>query len=148
MRARLLGTLVVGVFLATATVAQATQIPSSSGPGHAMAFLGAPRPAQPFPFGEAAPRHPFMAANGASNIHDDAYQSDAYPGSGPLGYALRQTSTFQAQECASVTFDARGRIVTVCVGAARPTLELLDPHTLKKLASYQLPRRKPSATTK
>src|SRR3954453_20760052 len=134
--------------LTGAVVASARPIPSSAGVGHPKTFLGTPGAAQPFAFGEQAPRHPFMAANGKSNIHDDAYQSDAYTWAGPLGYALRQTSTFQAQECASVTFDARGRIVTVCVGAARPTLELLDPHTLKKLASYPLPRRKPAAIAK
>ena len=31
------------------------------------------------------PQHPFMARNGASNIHNDAYQTDAYAVPGPRG---------------------------------------------------------------
>src|SRR5436305_10675396 len=116
--------------------ATARPIPSSSGPGQAKPFLGTPRAAQPFAFGEQAPRHPFMAPNGSSNIHDDAYQSDAYTWAGPLGRAPTITSTFQARDCASVTFDSRGYIVTVCVGANRPVLELLDPVTLATIAAY------------
>src|SRR4051794_9983788 len=135
--------LVVGLALP----ALATEIPSSSGPGTARGFLGAGRPAQPVAFGPEAPRHPFMAANGKSNIHDDAYQSDAYTWAGPLGFHPTVRSTFQAQECASVTFDAKGRLVTVCVGAVAPTLELLDPVTLEELASYPLPPRKPGTVT-
>ena len=35
------------------------------------------------------PRHPFMAANGRSNVHNDAYQTDTYRNSGPLGRRTR-----------------------------------------------------------
>ena len=129
------------------TSAAATTIPSSSGPGTAKPFLGHARPAHPVSFGPRAPRHPYMAANGRSSIHDDAYQSDAYVGRGPLGYAPTVSSTFLVHECASLTFDRRGRIVTVCVGLERPVLQLLDPHTLATLASYPLPPRQPSSAT-
>lgn len=87
------------------------------------------------------PRHPFMAANGRSNLHDDAYQTDTYQRHGPLGRKLSVTSSFRARECASVTFDRRGRIITVCVGLDRTTLELLDPTSLKTLAEMDLPGR-------
>jgi hypothetical protein len=43
-----------------------------------------------------------------------------------------------------VTFDRRGRIVTVCVGLHGPALELLDPTTLGILAAWPLPPRDPS----
>src|SRR4051794_20985511 len=131
-----------------ASAAAARPIPSSSGAGTAVPFIGTPRTAQPVAFGEQAPQHPYMAPNGHSNLHDDAYQSDAYTWAGPLGYAPRMASTFQAQECASVTLDSQGRLVTVCVGLARPTLELLDPHTLQELASYTLPPRNPGSAAK
>jgi hypothetical protein len=49
-------------------------------------------------------------------------------------------------ECASVTFDRQGRILTVCASAARMELLLLDPRTLRELAHYRLPRR-PSTRT-
>ncbi len=129
---------------ASAASTPAAPIPQDPFAGSVKPFLGSPRASEPFPAGAQSPRHPFMAPNSRSNIHDDAYQSDAYTGRGPLGRSPSVTSTFFASECASVTFDSRGRIVTVCVGAVRPTLRLLDPHTLATLASYDLPPRNPA----
>lgn len=91
------------------------------------------------------PRHPFMAPNGRSNLHNDAFQTDAYRGAGPLGRGLTVSSTFEAADCASVTFDSRGRIVTICVGIEGPRLEVFDPRTLEPLASMTLPPRNPGA---
>lgn len=105
-------------------------------------FTGTPATARPLP-GVTVPEHPYMARNGASNIHDDAYQSDTYAGPGPLGRDLQVTSTLYAQECASVTFDSRGRFVTVCPGVTGATLRLIDPTSLAELASYALPAREP-----
>jgi len=45
------------------------------------------------------------------------------------------------RECASVTFDGRGRLVTICVGLDRPVLAVLDPVTLEPLATMDLPPR-------
>ena len=87
------------------------------------------------------PRHPFMAPNGRSNIHNDAYQTDAYRGAGPLGREMTVSSTFELADCASVTFDSKGRIVTICVGVDRPTLKVFDARTLEEKASMPLPPR-------
>lgn len=92
------------------------------------------------------PRHPFMARNGRSNLHDDAYQSDSYHKAGPLGYHPAVTSTFFAQECASLTRDQKGRLVTVCVGLSNVTLRMLDPVSLATLASYSLGTRHQSTS--
>ncbi len=106
--------------------------------------------AKPDPFSlPRAPRNPFMAPNGVSNLHNDAYQTDAYRWTGPLGLRTRTQSAFYAgpvlsRECASITFDARGRLVTVCVGLDRPVLAAIDPATLTPLATYPLPPRRPS----
>ncbi len=89
------------------------------------------------------PRHPFMAPNGRSSIHDDAFQTDAYRGAGPLGREMTVTSTFELADCASVTFDTKGRIVTICVGVDRPTLKVFDARTLEEKASMPLPPRNP-----
>ena len=51
--------------------------------------------------------------------------------------------TFLEGDCASVTFDSRGRIVTVCVGLEGPKLFLLDAETLATLATFPLPPRVP-----
>ena len=89
------------------------------------------------------PRHPFMAPNGRSNLHVDGYQSDVHQGPGPLGQGMERRSTFLEGVCASVTFDSRGRIETVCVGVEGPKLLLLDPRTLETLAALPLPPRVP-----
>jgi hypothetical protein len=92
------------------------------------------------------PRHPFMARNGRSNIHDDAYMTDAYKSPGPLGRRMRVRSTFQSAECASVAFDRGGRIVTVCVGLEGPKLVLMNARTLETKATFPLPPRSSSGT--
>jgi hypothetical protein len=67
------------------------------------------------------PRHPFMAANGRSNVHNDAYQTDTYRNLGPLG---RRTRVYSASydgaggvgSCGiTIAFDRKGRLVTTCV---------------------------------
>jgi hypothetical protein len=103
-------------------------------------FQGAPVQADPHRR-LRIPRHPFMARNGASNIHNDAYQSDVYNRAGPLGESIETSSALFSRECASVTFDRRGRIVTICVGLDRPVLAVLDPETLEPLSAMNLPPR-------
>jgi hypothetical protein len=126
---------------AAAAALPAVPIPSDPRDPLVVPFTGTA--ATPQPLGaQPVPRHPFMAANGASNIHDDAYQTDAYDGPGPLGPDLSVRSTLFAAECASVTFDSHGRIVTVCVSPTGATLRMLDPDSLATLASHELPIRK------
>jgi hypothetical protein len=103
-------------------------------------FEGMPALPNPVTRVPAPPEHPFMAPNPRNNIHNDPYMTDTYPQSGPLGDGV-ELSTLLARECASVTFDSRGRIVTICVGLDRPVLAMLDPHTLQTLAAMPLPLR-------
>ena len=127
---------------ALVTLLATAAIPIPSDNGSTPAFSGTP--ATPHPVAAPAPpRHPFMAPNGRSNLHDDAYQTDTYQGIGPLGHGITATSTMFAADCGSVTFDSQGRIVTVCVGVAGPTLRMLDPKTLDSLAEQSLPPRDP-----
>jgi hypothetical protein len=59
----------------------------------------------------AVPRHPFMAPNGLSNLHNDAYQSDAYrwPARGPrrpcsvAGAMSRSPTTPTPSACVSTS---------------------------------------------
>ncbi|MDQ3759576.1 MAG: hypothetical protein M3331_06520 [Actinomycetota bacterium] len=117
-------------------------IPNPNGEGFDE-FDGQRVQADPFAF-PLTPEHPHMAPNGASNIHVDAYQTDTNTIRGPLGKTTTD-SIFFARECASITFDSRGRIVTICVGLDRPVLALLDPDTLLPLATYELPPRQPGS---
>ncbi len=88
------------------------------------------------------PQHPYMAANGASNMHCDAYMSDAYAASGPIGPDLKVKSRTQGfGGYGTITFDSWGRLVAVYSNGRRFQLELMDPYTLEELASYDLPPR-------
>ncbi len=111
-------------------------------------FTGRPADARPIA-GPAVAQHPFMARNGWNSMHSDGPASDTHPESGPLGRNPEVISTARGLlggECASVTFDREGRIVTVCTTALRMQLLLLDPRTLRELAAYDLPSR-PSMKT-
>ena len=140
-----LGLLVVLALLAScAPRAAAVPIPDDPQGQGVPQFRGAP--AQPRRIKAAKPpRHPFMAPNGRSNLHNDAFQTDVYWTRGPLGRGIRVNSNMQDADCASVTFDSRGRIVTICVGVEGPRLVLLDPRTLNELGRMQLPPRIPGS---
>jgi hypothetical protein len=89
----------------------------------------------------ALPRHPFLAAGG-SNMHNDAYISDAYAAAGPAGrdpVVVSRTQGFGGY--GTLAFDRAGRIVAVYSNGRRFELELMDPWTLEELASYALPER-------
>jgi hypothetical protein len=87
------------------------------------------------------PRHPLMAPNGRSNLHNDAYQTDSYRWAGPLGDRPASSSALFSRECASITIDSQGRLVTICVGLDKPVLAMLHPQTLQVLAAMDLPPR-------
>ncbi|MFJ9037276.1 hypothetical protein ACIRF8_11890 [Streptomyces sp. NPDC102406] len=131
------------VCAAQAPAARAEEIPKA--PGHRLVEQYAGAPAQPRPVpGQAPAQHPFLAANGRSGMHADAWGSGTYPWSGPAGHAPDVTSEKMAAlggECATVTFDKAGRIVTVCGTFTGFLVKLLDPHSLETLAEYALPQR-------
>jgi hypothetical protein len=138
------------VLLATGPVAAAGADPIPESDTSAQEFFGAPAVQNPI-FGiPEAPRHPFMAPNERSNIHTDGWQTDTNRLPGPLGKSMTRVSASHTADCGSVTFDSKGRIVTVCVGLQGPNgggagLHLLDPKTLDTLAKYDLPARQPGA---
>jgi hypothetical protein len=107
----------------------------------AATYTGQPATAHPIRGIPPTPHNRFMAPNGRAEIHDDAWQTDAYAWAGPLGRSPVVTSTMIARDCGSITFDARGRIVSVCVGLAGPELYMFDPATLATLATFDLPPR-------
>lgn len=104
---------------------------------------------QPIP-AETVPRHPYMAPNNYSNTHCDAYQTDAYTCMGPLGVSIPQNIKaglcnldHNPEICPTVTFDDQGRLITIGIwvenNTAQHELLLLDPETVKVLASLELP---------
>jgi hypothetical protein len=82
-----------------------------------------------------------MAPNGRSEIHNDGWQTNAFTWGGPLGRSPRTLSSLLVRDCASITFDRQGRVVSICVGASGPQLYMFDPGTLATLATFSLPPR-------
>jgi len=104
-------------------------------------FSGTPATAQPIAHAPV-PEHPVLAANGTSSMHDDAYASDAYEVSGPLGRDLQvRSATYGVSECATVAFDSRHRILGLCGGLEGFTLRLIDPTTLQQIAQLRTSTR-------
>ncbi|NLF03075.1 MAG: hypothetical protein GX601_19100 [Anaerolineales bacterium] len=88
------------------------------------------------------PEHPTMASNDGNNMHNDAYMSDVYEASGPLGLnpqILSRTQGFGGY--GTVASASTGQLVAVHSNARTFQLELMDPVTLEELASYDLPPR-------
>lgn len=128
---------------AAAAASPVTPIPSLGLGTAPPAFKGAAAIPDPINGIPTVYQNPFMAPNGVSEIHNDAWQSDTYRWSGPLGRSPDAFSTLIGRDCGTVTFDSRGRIVSICVGLGGPELYMLDPNTLATLATFNLPPRQP-----
>ncbi len=137
----LLTVLAVGALLYQAAGAGVVPITPGVGAFFVPRFVGAA--ATPKPFGSfSVPQHPFLAPDGRNSMHNDAYATDAYAGPGPLGRVPRVVSaTYGVSECATLTFDKAGRLVGLCGGVTGPLLKLIDPESLRVLASQNLPGR-------
>ena len=87
-------------------------------------------------------QHPFMAKNPGSNMHCDAYISDTYEASGPLGLNPQVISTTKGfGGYGTITFDSAGRLVGVYSNGRKFKIEFMDPDTFEEFASYNLPPR-------
>src|SRR2546430_1675593 len=147
-RSRAVLTVGAAVWLLAAAGARGQGVPATPIPQNqsdlsaAPEFIGAPAKAAGVG-SPVVPQNPFMAPNGRSNLHDDAYMTNLYTWSGPLGNSMQTLSTFQSADCASLTVDSAGRLVTICVGLEGPRLAMFDPQTLEELAMMTLPPRRP-----
>jgi hypothetical protein len=128
----------------------AVPIPQEAGFGSVPQYLG--EPAVPMPVDASSiPQNPSMSLNPWSAIHNDTYMSDTYPSSGALGSRPVVSSTWLGTPqdpsalVAVMTFDRAGRIVAGPVitdsahGTAHVRLTLIQPKTLKTLATLDLP---------
>jgi hypothetical protein len=135
-----------GAALASGT--RPTPIPSSGTPP-SKTFVGhraTPRPVRGIPH---SPQNPFMAPNGTSEIHDDGWQTDINRWGGPLGRKPQEFSNYVAasgtpsigRDCGSITFDRRGRVISICISVGGPELYMFNPKTLATMATFTLPPR-------
>ena len=129
----------IGSLAAATGVLAATPIADSGTATSLPPYAGAPAIAHPIK-AKKPPKHPFMARRGESNVHDDAWMSDAYWIRGPLGRNPDVLSSSLGQRiCVTITFDRKGRLVASCSSLAGPHLFMLDPVTLDVLADMALP---------
>ena len=139
-----LSTLIAGALLVVpAHVAAAPQPPIPPLPTDLLSesFTGTPATKQPIAH-PTIPSHPYLSPNGTNSMHNDAYASDAYTVSGPLGHDLQvRSASYGISECATIGFDAGKRIVGLCGGAQGFTMRLIDPTTLEQIASLDMPPR-------
>src|SRR4051794_27260737 len=122
-------------------------IPKPPGPPTTLpAFIGTPAVANPIKGSPNPDQNPFMAPNEDASGHNDSWQTDTYRRSGPLGSNPVQASNGSfTGDCVSPTFDADGRLVTICTSPfdPGPFLKMIDPVTLDVLASTPMPNRLP-----
>lgn len=129
-----------GAVIVSAGTGIAAAAPIPSVPATGAEFLGTPAVARPVTGVPAVPRHPGLAGNGDSGIHNDGWMSDTYTRPGPLGRDTRVDSLLLGSECGSIAFDRAGRIVATCPGL-NPGLYLIDPGAMRVLGKYPLPGR-------
>lgn len=132
------------VALAVPSVATAVRQPAIPIPGPLDGplprFSGSPAIADPLP-GPFLPANPALAPDGTSGSGLAAGNGAASPLAGPLGDGTAGNSALEFGTCASLAFDARGRLLGVCNGPLGPSLRLIDPDSLDTLATLILPVR-------
>ena len=104
-------------------------------------YVGAP--ATPNPIAHPRiPQHPYLSPDGTNSMHNDAYASDAYQVSGPLGIDPQvKSTTYGLRECATMAFDSRGRIVGLCGGLEGFRMMVIDPQTLRPISQLKTSTR-------
>lgn len=103
-------------------------------------FIGAPATAKPI-VAAPVPEHPWLAQQGNNSMHNDSYQSDAYPWAGPLGDKPEVNSRrFHnlVGACVAATYDTRGHMISTCVTPFGVTLIARDPQTLAVLTRKKI----------
>ena len=130
-------------FMAGAVVSPSSAAPIGSLPPAPSLPSFSGQTASPSPVGGTVrpPQNPFLAPDPWNNIHNDSWMSDTYPGAGPIGLDLEGASgSAQPGICATIAFDSRGRIVTVCPSTLTPPqARIVDPATLEVLGTLNLP---------
>ncbi|MBF4161217.1 hypothetical protein ISG29_05895 [Nocardioides sp. CBS4Y-1] len=115
-------------------------IPTGSGAWVTPGYTG--RPIETKPIDLKIPQNEAMAPNGRSSMHEDAWASDAHPGPGPTGLSPQVDSAwYGVEECATLAFDSQGRMVGLCGTRSGPQLRVIDPESMRPLATKNLPDR-------
>ncbi|MEZ5116019.1 MAG: hypothetical protein R2737_07105 [Candidatus Nanopelagicales bacterium] len=94
-----------------------------------------------------AAQNPALAPDPFGLLHNDSWATDAYVVPGPSEPMTAEVSSlFTGGDCATITFDSAGRLITLCSSLTRVTAWAVDPVTMTPLASTVVGRRTPSLT--
>lgn len=95
-----------------------------------------------------APQNPGLAANPWNSIHNDSWATDAYADqAGPANPLTAPVdSLFTGGDCATITFDSRGRLITLCSSLTTVTAYVVDPRDLSVVHQEQVGSRTPDLT--
>jgi hypothetical protein len=116
-------------------------IPPSPGVLVHPAYVGRPVVARPVR-AEAPPAHPHLAPTGRTSSHGDAWASGAYPWAGPMGRQPEvDTAWLGLEQCAATAWDSHDRMVALCGEPSASTLRIIDPDTMRPVATKELPAR-------
>lgn len=86
------------------------------------------------------PQHPYLSSNGKNNVHNDAYMTDVYSIKGPERGNLNLSFLPINRIFITITFDSKGRILTLGTGAdSKRAIYLIDAESLNIIDSYELP---------
>jgi len=138
------GGIVVGVLAAVAGLIVVVPdgwlpIPQSPGLLVTPSYVGRPVADRPVAVGAIA-QNPHLARNGASSRHNDAAASGTYGWAGPTGLEPEvDTAWFGLEECGTLAFDTEDRLIALCTDRGGPTIHVLDPDSMRKLATKDLP---------
>ena len=144
--------LFLGALMLFPAASEGTPIESDLDPAPTLpASIGSAWSARPVTSATRPPANPFLARGAWSNIHNDTWMTDAYPGAGPLGVDPVSTSGASVGGlglCASLAFDRFGRIVSVCPSSiGPPRAQIINPDSLEIIASLNLPDAAPVGDT-
>ena len=137
---------VTAAFLLAALNAGSTSLPFD--PTAALSSSGGGGPGRETDLPEQlTPQNPSVAANPFNSIHNDNWATDAYnlvSPKEPLTAPVQ--SLFTGGDCATITFNSRGDLVTLCSTLTRVVAYIVDPTSLRVLESRVVGERRPSLT--
>ncbi|TXH31029.1 MAG: hypothetical protein E6Q91_03930 [Actinobacteria bacterium] len=137
---------VTAAFLLAAFNASSTALPFD--PTAALTSSGGGGPGRSVDLPEqVVPQNPSVAANPFNSIHNDTWATDSYnliPPKEPL--TAKVESLFTGGDCATITFNSRGELVTLCSTLTKVVAYLVDPASLRVVESRVVGERRPSLT--
>lgn len=137
---------VLGVVLLAAVATEDRGLPKNPTDLLADAGFGAPPP--PGRAARAPEQNPGLAPDPFNSIHNDSWATDSYPrATGPSQPATAPVeSLFTGGDCATITFDSRGRLITLCSTLTQVLAYVIDPTDLSVLAQQVVGTRRPDLT--